>query len=131
MKRLKELFQRTKEEFFPSYKMGEREKRTYETLEKICKTKSTEFKVAPLKEAYYILNEDLHIKIKLSSREVKFVNGTYFYSYQFPLQFQELMLEMVGKYIEEDRDQFEAAMFAGELDLLGRLEDRVSKIMEK
>lgn len=125
------LFQSTKEKLFPSYKMNEREKRTYETVEKTCGIKSTEFKVAPLKEAYYILNEDLHIKIKLSNKEVKFVNGTYFYSYQFPLQFQEIMLEMVAGYIEADRDEFEEAMFAGELDLLGRLDERVDKLIRK
>lgn len=130
MRKIGEILQDVRKKAFPGYNMDEREQKVYETLDKICKLETTEFKVAPLKEEFYILNEGLHIRIKVSRREVKFVNGTYFYSYQFPLSFQEKLLDLVGNHIQEDRDKFEQEMFMGELELLKKLEERVNRATE-
>lgn len=123
--RIKKLFTDGKDLLFPEYKLSEKEVRVLKTIERICKLPSTRYRVVPLENTYYIINEEFHFSIEVSLREVKIVNTNILYGYQFPLQFQEMLVNTVKKYILADLKQLEQDIFKSELDLLSKVEERI------
>ena len=116
-----------KERIFPSYQMNEREKTVYSIIENILKSPETIFKIAPLSSSYFISNETLQYNIKISDKEIIIVNHAFSFTRCYALEFHELLMNLIGTYVEKDRLAFEKEIFQGELEVLKNIEQKVKK----
>lgn len=116
-----------KEQIFPQYKMDEREETVYNIIKNILELPDTVFKIAPISNSYFISNEMLQYNMKLSRNEVTIVNHAFSFTRKYTLPFHELLMNLVGEYVERDREAFEREIFKGELEVLKNIEIKIKK----
>ena len=124
---LHKLMENIKEKIFPQYKMDEREETVYNIIKNMLELPDTVFKIAPISNSYFISNETLQYNMKLSRNEIIIVNHAFSFTRKYTLQFHELLMTLVGEYVERDREAFEREIFKGELEVLKSIEIKVRK----
>jgi len=107
-----------KNKLFPPYKMNEKEQLTYDVIKMLCDQNDTELKVAPLTGRYFLINKRLSYWAKVEDFSVSITNHKFTLTNTITSEYQKVLSEMVGEYVEADRNEFEQTIFQNEVELL-------------
>ncbi len=107
-----------KNKLFPPYKMNEKEKLTYDVIKMLCEQDDTDLKVAPLTGRYFLINKRLSYWAKVEDFSVSITNHKFTLTNTITSEYQKVLSEMVGEYVEADRNEFEQTVFQNEVELL-------------
>ena len=106
------------ERLLPKYKPNKKEQLILDIVTSMCEQSDTDIKMAPLTHRYYLVNKRLEYWVRLYDNGITITNHKFTFSYGAPQAYQDLLIEKVVKAIEKSRDEFEAAVFQNELELL-------------
>jgi hypothetical protein len=120
------MFKSIKEKIFPPYKMNERETLTYDVIKMLCEQKDTDLKVAPLTGRYFLINKRLSYWAKVEDFSVSITNHKFTLTNTITSEYQKRLSEMVGQYVEADRNEFEETIFQNEVELLQNIKSNIS-----
>lgn len=112
------MFNYIKNKLFPPYQMNEKEKLTYDVIKMLCEQPDTDLKVAPLTNRYFLINKRLSYWAKLEDFSVSITNHKFTLTNTINNQYQKLLSDMVGQFVETDRNEFEQTIFQNEVELL-------------
>ena len=104
--------------FIPKYKPNKKEEIVITIVKSLLEQNDTDIKMAPITGRYYILNKRLEYWVKVSQDGISITNHKFTYTNASPMQFQNMVIEIVKTAIEAHRNKFEATVFQNELDLL-------------
>ena len=104
--------------FIPKYKPNKKEEIVITIVKSLLEQNDTDIKMAPITGRYYILNKRLEYWVKISEDGISITNHKFTYTNASPMQFQDMVIEIVKKAIEAHRTEFEATVFQNEVDLL-------------
>jgi len=107
-----------KETISPSYKPNEKEQLILDVVENMCNQSDTDIKMAPLSGRYYLVNKRLEYWIKIYDNGITITNHKFTFSHYAAQAYQDLIIRKVEAAIEKSRDEFEAAIFQNEIELL-------------
>lgn len=107
-----------KEKIFPPYKMNEKETLTYDVIKMLCEQKDTDLKIAPLTGRYFMVNKRLSYWAKVEDFSVSITNHKFTLTNTVNSEYQKKLVEMVNKFVEADRNEFEETIFQNEVELL-------------
>lgn len=116
-----------KEKMIPKYKPNEKEQLILDVVSNLCNTPDTDILMAPLSGRYYIVNKRLEYWVRIYDNGITITNHKFTFSNTSPQMYQDMIIELVEAAIEKSRDEFEAAVFQNEVELL---ENIVSSIKE-
>lgn len=112
------MFNYIKNKLFPPYQMNEKEKLTYDVIKMLCEQPDTDLKVAPLTNRYFLINKRLSYWAKLEDFSVSITNHKFTLTNTINNQYQKILSDMVGQFVETDRNEFEQTIFQNEVELL-------------
>jgi hypothetical protein len=107
-----------KNKIFPPYKINEKEQLILDIVTNLCKQSDTEIKMAPISGRYFLVNKRLEYWLRIGDDGITITNHKFTYSNMSPQQFQTIVIEVVEHAIEVSRNEFEAAVFQNEVELL-------------
>ena len=106
------------DKIIPKYKPNEKEKLILDIVNNLCQHVDTEILMAPVSGRYYLINKKLEYWIRIYDNGITITNHKFTFSNTSPQMFQDMIIELVVNAIEKSRDEFEAAVFQNELELL-------------
>jgi hypothetical protein len=106
------------DKIIPKYKPNEKEKLILDVVNNLCQHVDTEILMAPVSGRYYLINKKLEYWIRIYDNGITITNHKFTFSNTSPQMFQDMIIELVVNAIEKSRDEFEAAVFQNELELL-------------
>lgn len=124
---MNKYFEKVKTLLFPPYEMTENEKLINDIVDLMINAEGTYYKVAPVSNSYFIVNDDLGYVIKISYSEIKVINHSFLVNGVHTRAFHDIMMDKVSQCIEEDRNTFEKQVFRGEIDILNKIINQLSK----
>ena len=107
-----------KEKLNPKYKFNEKEQLILDIVTNLCKQSDTDIKMAPISGRYFLVNKRLEYWVKIGDDGITITNHRFTYSNMSPQQFQTIVIKAVENAIEKSRNEFEAAVFQNEVELL-------------
>ena len=107
-----------KEKLNPKYKFNEKEQLILDIITNLCEQSDTEIKMAPISGRYFLVNKRLEYWVKIGDDGITITNHKFTYSNVSPQEFQNIVIKVVEKSIEKNRDEFETAVFQNEVELL-------------
>ena len=107
-----------KEKMIPKYKPNEKEQLILDVVGNLCKASDTDILMAPLSGRYYIVNKRLEYWVRIYDNGITITNHKFTFSNTSPQMFQDMIIQLVEAAIEKSRDEFEAAVFQNEVELL-------------
>lgn len=107
-----------KDKMIPKYKPNEKEQMILEVVTNLCEHSDTDILMAPISGRYYIVNKRLEYWVRVYDNGITITNHKFTFSNTSPQMFQDMIIEIVVNAIEKSRDEFEAAVFQNELELL-------------
>lgn len=107
-----------KDKMIPKYKPNEKEQMILEVVTNLCEHSDTDILMAPISGRYYIVNKRLEYWVRIYDNGITITNHKFTFSNTSPQMFQDMIIEIVVNAIEKSRDEFEAAVFQNELELL-------------
>ena len=107
-----------KEKLNPKYKFNEKEQLILDIITNLCEQSDTEIKMAPISGRYFLVNKRLEYWVKIGDDGITITNHRFTYSNMSPQQFQTIVIKAVENAIEKSRNEFEAAVFQNEVELL-------------
>lgn len=123
---MNKYFEKVKTLLFPPYEMTENEKLINDIVDLMINAEGTYFKVAPVSNSYFIVNDNLGYVIKISYSEIKVINHSFLINGVHTRAFHDIMMDKVSQCIEEDRNAFEKQVFKGEIDILNKIINQLS-----
>lgn len=119
------LFKNLKKKVFPGYKPTSSEELVIDIVKGLLEDEITECITAPLSGKFYVTNKKLNYYVKISYDSVVITNHKFSYAIKSPLEFHELLCDIVLDYIEKDREKFEKTIFENEIDLLTNIKTNI------
>jgi hypothetical protein len=107
-----------KEKLNPTYKFNEKEQLIMDIVTNLCEQHDTNIKMAPISGRYFLVNKRLEYWVKIGDDGITITNHRFTYSNMSPQQFQTIVIKAVENAIEKSRNEFEAAVFQNEVELL-------------
>jgi hypothetical protein len=107
-----------KEKLNPKYKFNEKEQLIFNIVTNLCEQSDTEIKMAPISGRYFLVNKRLEYWLRIGDDGITITNHKFTYSNVSPQEFQNIVIKVVEKSIEKNRDEFETAVFQNEVELL-------------
>ena len=107
-----------KEKLNPKYKFNEKEQLILDIVTNLCKQSDTDIKMAPISGRYFLVNKRLEYWLRIGDDGITITNHKFTYSNVSPQEFQNIVIKVVEKSIEKNRDEFETAVFQNEVELL-------------
>jgi hypothetical protein len=107
-----------KEKLNPKYKFNEKEQLIFNIVTNLCEQSDTEIKMAPISGRYFLVNKRLEYWLRIGDDGITITNHKFTYSNVSPQEFQNIVIKVVEKSIEKNRDEFETAVFQNEIELL-------------
>ena len=106
------------DKIIPKYKPNEKEKLILDVINNLCEHPDTDIQMAPISGRYFLVNKRLEYWVKIGDDGINITNHKFTYSNISPQMFQDMAIKLVINAIEKSRDEFEAAVFQNELELL-------------
>jgi hypothetical protein len=106
------------DKIIPKYKPNEKEKLILDVVNNLCQHPDTDILMAPVSGRYYLINKKLEYWVRVYDNGITITNHKFTFSNTSPQMFQDMIIELVVNAIEKSRDEFEAAVFQNELELL-------------
>ena len=107
-----------KEKIIPKYKLNEKEQLILDIVKNLCEASDTDILMAPISGRYYLVNKRLEYWIRLYDNGITITNHKFTFSNTSPQMYQDMLIDIVETAIEKSRDEFEAAVFQNEVELL-------------
>ena len=107
-----------KEKLIPKYKLNKKEELILDIVRNLCEQSDTDIQMAPISGRYFLVNKRLEYWVKLGDDGINITNHKFTYSNISPQMFQDMAIKLVINAIEKSRDEFEAAVFQNEVELL-------------
>ena len=107
-----------KEKLIPKYKLNKKETLILDVITNLCTHPDTDIKMAPITGRYYLVNKKLEYWIRVWDDGITITNHKFTFTNTSPQGFQSMVIKIVEKAIEKSRDEFEAAVFQNEVELL-------------
>mgnify|MGYP000730100861 CR=1 FL=1 len=120
------LFKTFKETIFPTYKMNEKEKLTYDVIKMLCEQSDTDLKIAPLTGRYFMINKRLSYWAKVEDFSVSITNHKFTLTNTISSEYNKALSKMVNEFIEADRNEFEETVFQNEVELLENIKSNIN-----
>jgi hypothetical protein len=115
---MKKVTKWVKNIFNPEYKMNEKEQLIYDIIEGLCLQEDTDIKMAPISGRYYITNKRLEYWVKIFDDGTTITNHKFSLSNHAAQKYQSILISIVEKTIEKNRNEFDSAIFRNEIELL-------------
>lgn len=107
-----------KEKLIPKYKLNKKEELILDIVRNLCEQSDTDIQMAPISGRYFLVNKRLEYWVKIGDDGINITNHKFTYSNISPQMFQDMAIKLVINAIEKSRDEFEAAVFQNEVELL-------------
>ena len=107
-----------KEKLIPKYKLNKKEELILDIVRNLCEQSDTDIQMAPISGRYFLVNKRLEYWVKIGDDGINITNHKFTYSNVSPQMFQDMAIKLVINAIEKSRDEFEAAVFQNEVELL-------------
>lgn len=107
-----------KQNLIPKYKLNKKETLILDVITNLCTHPDTDIKMAPLTARYYLVNKRLEYWVRVFEDGITITNHKFTFTNTSPQGFQSMVIKIVEKAIEKSRDEFEAAVFQNEVELL-------------
>lgn len=104
--------------FIPQYEPTKKEQLILNIIKGLLEQEDTDIKMAPISSRYYIVNKRLEYWAKISEDGISITNHKFTFSNTTPIQFQDMVIEIVKEAIEKHRNEFESTVFQNEVELL-------------
>lgn len=115
---MKKVIKWFKNIFNPEYKMNEKEQLIYDIIEGLCSQEDTDIKMAPISGRYYITNKRLEYWLKIFDDGVTITNHKFSLSNHASQKYQLILIGIIERTIEKNRNEFDSAIFKNEIELL-------------
>ena len=98
--------------------MDEKEQLICNIIEGLCLQEDTDIKMAPISGRYYLTNRRLEYWVKIFDDGTTITNHKFSLSNHATQKYQSILISIVERTIEKNRNEFDSAIFRNEIELL-------------
>ena len=107
------------------YKPNEQEIHFIELVEKMLKHPVTVVKTTPLSRKLFLVNEDLHYYVRISSQGIQVTNSKFSFAKPLHEKVHETIVKEIYEYLESECSSLDVKMFKNENDLLTEVKTKL------
>ena len=107
------------------YKPTEQETHFIELIEKMLKHPVTVVKTTPLSRKLFLVNEDLHYYVRISSSGIQVTNSKFSFAKPLHEKVHELIIKDIYEYLETECASLDNKMFQNENTLLTEVKTKL------
>jgi hypothetical protein len=109
----------------PKEELNENQLLVKDVLSLMLSTDGTEAITAPISGKYYISNEKLGYYIMIGDFSVSISNHKFTFEQSVSVKFREILIDVVKKYMEQSRLEFEKRIFNNRTELLKSIKNNL------